>query len=218
MYNNVNVKRLEGMKFMNMEIIVGEIRRLFNEFNHEYYNGELKEPMIVIQSNGAKKTTQGWCTTNKIWSGPNTDDKEYELTICSEFLSLNFYDTCDTVAHEMVHLYNLMHNVKDVNSNGKTHNKKYKEEAERRGLIVEKDFRLGFAKTSLSDDAKKFVDSLNLNREAFKWKRILIEKPKKTKEPKPTFKYICPSCNSKFTSKKEIRAICSECDEEFELQ
>lgn len=202
---------------MNMEIIVGEVRKIFRAFNEHFYNNELTEPMIVVQTNGVKKSTQGWCTVNKVWIGPD-EQEEYELTICSEFLSDDFYNTCDTVAHEMVHLYNLMNGIKDVNANGKTHNKSYKEQAENRGLIVEKDSKLGWAITSLQDSTKTFVDSLDINKEAFTWKRVNITKPKATREPKPRFKYSCPDCGAKFTSSKELRAICSECNVEFELQ
>ena len=38
--------------------------------------------------------------------------------------------------HEMAHLYNLNHGIKDVSNNGYYHNKKFKETAEAHGLAI----------------------------------------------------------------------------------
>lgn len=60
----------------------------------------------------------------------------------------------------MVHLYNLQIGVQDTSRSGTYHNKKYKEAAEQHGLIVDKDSKYGWTKTSLNDEAKAFVEGL----------------------------------------------------------
>lgn len=40
--------------------------------------------------------------------------KMFEINLTPEFLDLDFYETMDTLMHEMVHLYNRIHDVQDV--------------------------------------------------------------------------------------------------------
>ena len=201
---------------MNMENVIRELRKMFSEFNIKYFDGELKEPMIVVQTHGQKRSTLGWCSVHQIWSGEKEDEKEYEITICAEYLDRTFYEICGTLQHEMVHLYNIYNNIKDVNANGKTHNIKFKEQAEKRGLHIEKADKIGWSVTTLTNEMRNFVDSLDIDKSVFSWKRTVVVAPKKTKNPSEKHKYVCPECNSRFESKKKINAMCEDCNIAFE--
>jgi len=199
----------------NMEVILRELRKMFIEFNIKYFDGQLKEPMIVVQTHGQKKSTLGWCSVHQIWSGENEDEKEYEITMCAEYLNRTFHELCGTMQHEMVHLYNIYNNIQDVNANGKTHNTKFRDAAESRGLHIERADKIGWSVTTLTDSMREFVDSLDIDKSVFSWKRTNFVAPKKTRKPSTKLKYVCPDCGASFESKKEIKAICTDCDTIF---
>lgn len=191
---------------------------IFGAFNQHYFEGELKEPMILIQTNGRKVNAMGWCTINKIWNKQNTTEEEYEITLCGEFMGRGNYSISSTILHEMVHLYNLKHKIKDVNSNNKTHNLKFKEQAEQRGLHISKADGIGWSVSELTNESKSIIDDLNLPKDIFDWVRVKVEKPSNDKPKKETFKCICPKCNTTLTSKKNVRIVCIDCDVEFVVQ
>ena len=53
--------------------------------------------------------------------------------------------------HEMAHLYNLIHEIKDVSNNGYYHNKKFKATAEAHGLHIEHHGTYGWTVTTLTE-------------------------------------------------------------------
>lgn len=84
----------------------------------------------------------------------------YEINICAEHLARPFEQVAETLLHEMVHLYNLQIGVQDTSRNGTYHNKKCKGAAEQHGLDVGKDPKYGWTITTLDEEARAFVDSL----------------------------------------------------------
>ena len=169
------------MKETSLKPVIEKLETLFSKFNERFYNNELQTPIITV-SPDTTKGAYGWCTAWKAWSTQEkvTDfskmkpedieamKKEgfYEINICAEYLSRPFDKVAETLLHEMVHLYNLQVGVQDTSRGGTYHNKKYKEAAEKHGLIVEKDAKYGWTKTSLNDEAQAFITGMsdkNLN-------------------------------------------------------
>lgn len=185
---------------------IHELQRMFNYFNQQIYNGELKKPVFIIAS---RRNAYGWCSTGKVWSVDQ--EKNYEVGITAEFLNRPYEEIAETIMHEMVHLYNLQNGVKDCSNN--VHNKKFKAEAERRHLKVEKMGRYGWAHTSLTDVSKEIIGSFDRDESVFNLFRLTPEKPQKEKQ-KP-FHYFCPKCGAKVTSKEEIQATCKKCAVDF---
>lgn len=137
------------------------LEKVFDKANEKWYNSELERPVIAIQSSG-KKNSYGWCSNKRIWktdSSNNGSKDQYEITICAEYLTRDKYGIYGTLLHEMVHLYNAIHEVKDTTNNFIYHNKRFKNEAEQRGLIIEHDKKLGWSITTLSEEAKEYFDS-----------------------------------------------------------
>lgn len=162
------------MKEQSLKPVIEKLEDLFSKFNEKFYNNELDKPIITV-SPDTTKGAYGWCTAWKAWS--NQEPKKisdmkpeeieaaksegfYEINICAEYLARPFEQICETLLHEMVHLYNLQVGVQDTSRSGTYHNKKYKEAAEQHGLTVEKDSKYGWTKTSLNDEAKAFVEGL----------------------------------------------------------
>lgn len=193
------------MKEFNMKDVIAQYEMVFDKFNEKYFNNELPKPIISIQM--GKGDAYGWCTNYEAWT--NGDKSYFEINLCSEYLDRTVEQLCTTILHEMVHLKNAVDKIKDCN--GKYHNAKFRDTAESIGMIVEKT-TYGYSTTTLNDQQKEFVASLELK--DFGFKRIL---PSKKKSSNKGNKYQCPVCGASFWSTKNLHVHCEDCDEDFEI-
>lgn len=195
----------------SLQPVINQLESLFSKFNDRFYKGELPKPIITV-SPDTTKGAYGWCTSWKAWGnkeGATMDEGYYEINLCAEYLSRPIELVAETLLHEMVHLYNLQQKVQDTSRNGTYHNKRYKEAAEKHGLTVEKDAKYGWTKTSLNDEAKAFVASLqNTKFELFRKRLPKIGKESKKSNSK---KYVCPCCGTIVRATKEVSIICGIC-------
>lgn len=190
---------------------IRRLEKLFDQFNEELFDGELERPILTVQAD-TTKGAYGWCTTQKIWKSEK--EEYYEINICAEHLNRPIKEICATLIHEMVHLDNLYKGVQDTSANGRYHNKKFKETAEARGLVIDKDPRYGWTKTSLNDDLAKWIDE-NVGKEGFDLARAKKIGRAAGAKKKYNF-YVCPCCGVKFYSIYEINAICDDCNVSFD--
>lgn len=137
---------------------------IFELANKKFFSGCLKMPEITIQAAGRKRA-YGWCSNNEIWR-TKKGEGYYEINLCAEYLARPLYEVVSTLLHEMGHLYNLQHDIKDCTKN-QYHNKKFKIAAEMAGLIVTRTEKHGWSKTEVSPETKKWVDSLGLDKKFF---------------------------------------------------
>ena len=162
-----------------------ELNRLFDLFNDHYYGGQLRRPIITIQSNGGrgrKRLSMGWCTLEKIWKDHATGDYYFEITVCSEYLYREISEICSTLLHEMVHLYCIESGIKDTSRGNTYHNKRFRDVAEAHGLTVTYDQKIGWSISELNPEAREFV-SQNAEQEVFILTRIQHAAPKPFKGP-----------------------------------
>lgn len=116
------------MSETSLKPVIDKLENLFSKFNEKFYNGELQKAIITV-SPDTTKGAYGWCTAWKAWS--NQEPKKisdmkpeeieaaksegfYEINICAEYLARPFEQICETLLHEMVHLYNLQVGVQDT--------------------------------------------------------------------------------------------------------
>lgn len=190
-----------------------ELQRAFDFFNEQLFNGELEKPIITIQAAGKAKSL-AWCSNEPIWENKDHELK-YELNIAAEALYKGVEETCHSLIHEMCHLYDNLNGIKDTN--GKSHNKKFKQTAVTHGLdILDKDKTYGYGITYLDTKAKNLIKDLKFDKSVLEWSRIPEEV--KEKEKKTVYKYKCPECGAKFTIKYKIKAICDECGIEMIME
>jgi hypothetical protein len=149
-----------------------ELYRVFNLFNARFFESKLELPVIIVQSS-RKRNTLGTCSVNKIWLRKATEDvpEKYEITISAEHLNRPIEDICATLLHEMIHLHNGLNNIQDTSNNFVYHNKKFKEQAEKRGLVIEHAKTIGWSVTTLQPATKEFIKSLNINEKVFEYYR-----------------------------------------------
>lgn len=202
----------------------GYLEKMFRALNRDFFGGELEEPIITIQST---PRAYGHVTVAKTWRRKN--DWRHELNIGAETLERPIEDIAATMLHEMVHLYNLAHDVKDCSRGGVYHNRKFKEEAERRGLVIEHDERYGWTKTSPSEELLDYIltqgwANIDMNR-GLGWcpppstggkngagSAGSTERPKKKSS---TRKYVCPCCGQSVRATKTVNIICGDCNEQM---
>jgi hypothetical protein len=192
---------------------IQELYKIFHFLNKQIFNDECVLPMILVQQNKSKKSTLGWCTVNKVWK-TKSDKEYYEITICAEYLNRPMDEVVSTMLHEMVHLHNLIKEVKDCSNNNVYHNKKFKETAEKAGLIVEKEKTVGWGITKLSDKTKEIIKELKIDESAFEMfrQKYSINTP----PSQASYKYEC-SCGNKFSLYKELQIICKSCNTPYEV-
>lgn len=145
------------------KIALDELYRAFDFFNKKFTDGMLPKVIITIQEAGRRNAT-GWFG-NKFWTDNTCGQGVSEINLSAEWLSRNPDDILETLLHEMAHLYNAVHGVRDCTS-GQYHNKHFKRAAEMFGLKVHRLKNKGFARTSLDETSQQAIDELNPNRDA----------------------------------------------------
>lgn len=204
----------------------GYLEKMFRALNEDFFAGELEEPIITIQST---PRAYGHVTVAKTWK--RKDEWRHELNLGAETLDRPIENVAATMLHEMVHLYNLAHGVQDCSRGGMYHNKRFKEEAERRGLHIEHHDKYGWTITTPSDQLLEYILEQG-------WTEIHINRgggwtpppstggkagnsgtgtgttagPKKSS----TRKYICPSCKQSIRATKTVNIICGDCMEKMQ--
>ncbi|WP_191434709.1 SprT-like domain-containing protein [Flavonifractor sp. An112] len=206
-----------------MSRAVSQLEHIYNALNTDFFQDELPIPIITVQS---KPGTYGHCTTSKVWQ--RKDGGAYELNIAAEVLNYPIEETLDTMLHEMVHLYCRENGIKEVSRGGKYHNKRFKAEAERRGLVCVPCGQYGW-NTTPSDNLVEYALSKG-------WNEIKIgrgslppiirtgasgtaqtgaETTGGGKRPSSTRKLQCPKCGCSVRATKTVRIMCMDCMEQM---
>lgn len=206
-----------------MSRAVSQLEHIYNALNTDFFEDALPVPIITVQS---KPGTYGHCTTSKVWQ--RKDGGAYELNIAAEVLNYPIEETLDTMLHEMVHLYCRENGIKEVSRGGKYHNKRFKAEAERRGLVCVPCGQYGW-NTTPSDSLVEYALSKG-------WNEIKIgrgslppiirtgasgtaqtgaETTGGGKRPSSTRKLQCPKCGCSVRATKTVRIMCMDCMEQM---
>jgi ribosomal protein S27E len=212
---------------INIESATDELHIAFKCMNSTFFDNVLPEPAITIQSSG-KRSMMGWCSRKPIWHNAEGSIHMYEINIAAEYLNIEFYETMNTMLHEMVHLYNKIVKVQDVSRAGQYHNKRFKNECLRRGFYYDSDKpdkRLGFVFAKITDETKRKIDQFDINRDVFVIARNINAMPdsedeNKEDEEKPKRKshirkITCPSCGNSVRASKEVNIRCDDCNEKM---
>lgn len=136
-----------------------ELYRIFGILNEKYYDNKLPDPVITIQK--TRPNNLGHFTLGKVWQPIDKEsisDAKYEININPLNLNRSVEQIVGTLHHEMVHYDNKLKEVKDCS--GQVHNRKFKESAERVGLICEKSKSYGWGFTTLCDDLNTFIQQI----------------------------------------------------------
>ena len=186
---------------LKLSIVIDRLERLFDWLNELCFDSALVKPLILIQS-------------------PPRTFKRDELSIRPEYLSRPIGDVAAAILHEMVHLYCYDNDISETSQNGRYYNKRYKSEAETRGLQVAYNYAVGYGITSPTES---LLEGLR-NRERD------LDEPFARYAPTPTRirtananlvrnkarAYICPVCGQTVRSAQELVIICGICEKLME--
>lgn len=181
----------------------------FAALNKEYFENTLSTPIITIQSS---PRAYGHFTTNKIWKHTHKGAAYHEINISAETLNRPISSTVATLVHEMVHYYCQLNSIQDTSRGGTYHNKRFKGEAEKRGLLIEYDEKIGFSLTQPAPALKSFC-----SRQGWRNKLTISRggnfggNDPKPKKPTSTRKYVCPCCAQSVRATKDVNLICGDC-------
>lgn len=204
--------------------MIVELNKAFDIANKTWWDGKLPTPMIIV-SRKTSKWELGFITVAKVWVEKKNlpegeeipeeeqPEKRYEINISAEGLNRPIEAILCTLVHECVHLYHLENGIKDTSQ--KIHNKNFKREAERVGLVVERGQGVGFGCTSPSPKFIELVKTWGINEEPFKFVRTEQLK-EKTTQKKPKWKYTDPNDpKRKFKTNFPVTVVDKETGEEF---
>jgi len=210
------------MSKASLHSVVAGLENMFSIFNTKFYNKKLQTPVIAVSSDGGIGA-YGWLTTWKAWAREGTDGY-YEINMSAEYLARPFDEVCATMLHEMVHLWNLQNEVQDTSRGGTYHNKKFKIEADQRGLLISQHAKYGWTLTELNQEGANFINEntllANMKKNGFQLYRSPMNKTVSSKSSRKSSsrKYICPSCEQSIRATKVINIICGECNEQMECE
>lgn len=196
--------------------VSGYLEKIFRTLNADKFGGELEVPIITVQST---PKAYGHFTCGKVWMNAHGDD-QYEINIGAGTLNRPIENVVSTLLHEMVHLYNQMHCIKDCSRGNTYHNKRFKAKAEEVGLIIEYDSKIGWSVTSPSEELLDYIIKQG-------WEDILINRNDGLrisggsgdgdKKKSSTRKYQCPCCGMSVRATKEVHISCMDCNVQLEI-
>lgn len=216
------------MSQSKISLMIEELNRLYDELNHIYFGGELPSAFVTIKQGKTKSASVYGTFTPEAWAKAesvevdeagietvNKSDIHHEIAMSAEYFTRPVPNWVGTLVHEMVHLYCHINDIEDTSNKGRYHNKRFKVEAEKRGLIIDKADVIGWSVTTPSVELITLVeDTLQVNEELFKWFRDtklgVSDKAKKVR-------WVCPICGCQAQGKKSLNLVCGDCDKSMDL-
>ena len=206
--------------------VAGYLNKVFDLLNAEFFESALSRPTITIQS--TPKAYGHFSLREDTWVSKLGGT--HEINIGAGTLARPIEEVAATLLHEMVHYHNYLHGVQDCSRGNTYHNRKFKDAAEERGLIVTHSDKYGWSHTSPSDRLLEFImdndlTDILLNRNEFGGFRItgtgthsgtptVGGMPPRTSSSR---KYMCPCCGMSVRATKVVNVACLDCDEQLLL-
>ena len=196
----------------------GYLNKIFDLLNEEFFENALSRPTITIQS--TPKAYGHFSLREDTWVSKL--GSTHEINIGAGTLARPIENIVATLLHEMVHYYNYINGIQDCSRGNTYHNRKFREEAERRGLLVEHSDKYGWSHTSPSDLLLDFVlendlSDILINRNEFSGFQMggtgthsgtpITPTAKKSSSRK----YICPCCGTSIRATKKVNIGCLDC-------
>lgn len=181
------------------------LEEAFDLLNKVYFESTLQKIAITIQST---PRAHGHFTPWDSWVDGDASIKEINLG--AESLKRPVVETVATPLHEMVHYYCHINGIQDTSQGNTYHNKRFKVECEKRGLIIGYDRGIGYSPTTPSSELANLVEQQGWG------DRIKLFRDERRKNPtgkklSSTRKYSCPKCGLSVRATKTVNIACVEC-------
>lgn len=206
----------------------GYLEKIFRALNAKYFDNQLEEPIITIQST---PRAYGHVTVAKAWHKGSTT--RHELNISAGTLDRPIENVVATMLHECVHLWNMQQSIQDTSRGGAYHNKKFRDAATARDLQISYDKRIGWSITQPTDVLCEFIldqgwTDIQMNR--IKWSFAPrgagsgnaaggeTGKAPTTNGNSHHRKYVCPCCGNSVRATKAVNILCMDCGRQMVQQ
>lgn len=191
---------------MQISEITAFLENAYDVLNQHYFNGELPKVIITVQSS---PRAYGHYTP---WESWREQDSGYrEINIGAESLDRKIENVVSTLLHEMTHFHNDLLGLQDCSRGGTYHNKKFKEQAELHGLIIEYDSRIGWSLTTPSEGLIQFIEKQGWQGVSLARQGVLGLAGGKGGTKTSTRKYKCPECGCSVRATKPVNIGCLDC-------
>ena len=198
--------------------LAGQLEKLFNKLNADFFNGELETPVITIQST---PRAYGHYSLSPLWEVK--DGAKHEINIGAGTLARPIEEVAATLLHEMVHYYNYENGIQDCSRGNTYHNKKFKAAAEAHGLTVTHSDKYGWSHTAPGEALLDFIlenglTDILINRNEYGGFQVTGTGTHSgtgttgPRRPSSTRKYICPCCKNSVRATKSVNIACLDCD------
>ena len=194
--------------------ITAFLEQAYDVLNQKYFDGSLTKVVITIQSSKA----YGHYTVNEMWY--ENENGYHEINLGAETLDRPIENVIATLIHEMVHHFCALNGIKDTSRNHTYHNSHgFKKEAEKRGLIIGYDSRIGHSLTTPSPELIDFIkeqgwENVDLSR---KNSGIDFKGGSGGRRVQNVRKYQCPMCGCSVRATKSVNIGCLDCGVEMPL-
>ena len=199
--------------------LAGQLEKLYSKLNNDFFNGELEQPIITIQST---PRAYGHYSLFNAWTVKGEGRRE--INIGAGTLDRPIENVVATMLHEMAHQYNdQIAHLQDCSRGGTYHNKYFKRTAEAHGLTVDRSDKYGWSITEPSDELIEWILNNNIqeiliNRNEPYGIRIAggnstasggtdIPAGKKGHSRR----YSCPRCGAIVRATKAVNVFCGDC-------
>lgn len=198
--------------------VAGYLNKIFDLLNEEFFESALSRPTITIQS--TPRAYGHFSLREDTWVSKLGGT--HEINIGAGTLARPIEEVAATLLHEMVHYWNYEQGIQDCSRSNTYHNRRFKEAAESRGLIVKHSDKYGWSHTSPAETLLEFViendlTDILINRNEFSGFQIggtgthsgtaVPTTPKKSSSRK----YICPCCGMSVRATKVVNIGCLDC-------
>ena len=218
---------------MQVSEITAFLENAYDVLNRRFFDGELTPVVITVQSS---KYSHGHYTPWNSWV--KNGEGYREINLSAESLRRPIESIIATLQHESIHHYSELNNIKSVSRNGTYHNKLFRREAEKRGLIIDYDPRIGHSITYPGPEIMELVremgwENIDLSRRRFEEALADdIENPdgagsdgsatdtdgsEKKKRKSGVRVYQCEKCKVKVRATRDVNIGCLECNCKMEL-
>lgn len=188
----------------------------FDILNEKYFENLLSKSIITVYPTPG---AHGHFTCSKVWE--DGQERYHEINLAAADVARPLEEVMATLVHEMVHQWCAEQEIQDTSRGNTYHNKRFRDAAISRGLLIEHHATYGWSRTLPADSLKSLVASgvfaaveAQLHRLGSAQKGGGSGKDASAKKKWHT--YICPQCEKWVRAREEMELRCCECECDME--
>ena len=209
-----------------------QLETMYRAINKVFFNDELPNDSTIITIASSPKTYGHFVCSSKAWSinDKTGEHGAFEINISAGTLDRPIENVAATLVHEMVHEYCFINGIQDTSRQGAYHNKRFRDEAVKRGIMIDYDPRIGWSLTSPTEELIEFLieygfEDIRIGRNESGG--YFIGGGNRTGNPGTgtatvpkkgnSHKLICPCCHTivRYTTQKAPNIICGDCNKQM---